>query len=61
MKTDLSRHSLPLEDVTQVGTSATLHTDDVKNMSGIWSWVLIGRLSSHILMVKIYTETVNRS
>ena len=30
MKTEISRHSLPLREVTQVGTSATLHTDDVK-------------------------------
>ena len=60
-KTDLSPHSLLLGDITQERTSVTLHIDNVKNISAIWPLALIKQQSSQILIVKIYTGTVNPS
>ena len=60
-KTDLSPHSSLLGDITQERTSATLHIDNVKNISAVWPLALIRQQSSQILIVKIYMGTVNPS
>ena len=60
-KTDLSPHSSLLGDITQEWMSATLHIDNVKNIFAIWPLALIRQQSSQILIVKIYTGTVNPS